>query len=120
MLHEQQGEWIIETKIERTRLLQYHETAIARSQIGATRRNTSFSKLDDNLARSMLSSRLSIRAAKNTTTTDDCTSLVAVGLTKCQTSRLGGSGTNDEFLLSRDVGVGRRISSLACGGSAGG
>jgi hypothetical protein len=53
----------------------------------------------------VLGSRLSVGAAKDTTATDNSTSLVAVGLTKSQTSRSGGGGADNEFLLGRKIGV---------------
>jgi hypothetical protein len=65
----------------------------------------SFLKLNNNLARSVLGSRLSVGATKNTTATDDSTSLVAVGLTKSQAGRSGGGGTNNKFFLSRKIRV---------------
>jgi hypothetical protein len=64
-----------------------------------------FSKLNNNLTRNVLGSRLSVGAAKNTTATNNSTSLVAVGLTKSQTSGLGSGSTDNEFLLSGEIGV---------------
>jgi hypothetical protein len=54
----------------------------------------------------VLGSRFSVGAAKNTTATDNSTSLIAVGLTKSQASRSGSGGADNEFLLSGKIGVG--------------
>lgn len=94
----------------------------ARSQIWAIHSPPlkSFLQLDDDLSRSVLGSGLGIAATEDTATTHDSTSLVAVSLAKSQASRLGRSGTGNDFLLSRSVSrrVRRRISCLAGGGSA--
>jgi hypothetical protein len=53
----------------------------------------------------VLGSRLGVGAAKNTTAANDSTSLVAVGLTKSQTSGSRSGSANNEFLFSGEFGV---------------
>ena len=75
-------------------------------------------KLNDNLARSVLGSGLSVGTAENTTATNDGTGLVAVSLAKSQASGSGSGSTCDNLLLSRNIRVGRGVGGLAGGGSA--